>query len=756
MKKINLVIALVLLANISLFANSNISAYSRSVYEQYITSRMENKPVKGILKKVGKTTMVEAFIEVSNPEVSETLKNNGVSISGVFGDILTVVMPIENLEQIAKLEGVEWIEFAKKADLKNDKARGFYYTNQESVHKGIGMDKAYRGAGVIYGSLDTGVDFNHIAFKNQSTGKSRILYAYLPDDYSGSKATGNVFDINGNMTKGGTFPGSEYTNDKIGTLTTDSSGESHGTHTFGIGAGGYMGNPYYGMAPAADIIACGSSSLTDVQIVNSVSYIFGKAEELGQPAVVNLSLGVNVGPHDGSSFVPRILDKLAGEGKIVVLAAGNEGDVDMHVYGDLKTPQTEMKTFIGYNDYGTLNFKNLSSIYGTNDFDIWSRNDKTFSVKVIVYDVQTNTVKFESKPFTPSKDDTSVTLNSSFGNNDVSKFFNGHIQLSGSYNGEKYNVYGCVDLEMKSYSYRLGIVVTSTEGAQVDMWTDCYGIELDNDGVEGFLAGKPDMSINDWATGDNTISVGAYVSRTTWKSVDGNEYDFPNSNITKDDVVYFSSYGVDPRGISRPDIVAPGFFLISSINSYDSNYRPGGHSRNELALDDKINGKYYKWGLMYGTSMAAPCAAGIIATWLEANPNLTAQDIKKVFSASALKDSYVTGGVPEKWGYGKINAYGGLQEVIKNASVDYIEDKVKPLIVYPNPNNGQFELTLPASDNTVTVNVYGMNGMLAATHTYTNDGNVINVDMSDQLSAGVYLLQIVTDFKAYSSRLVIE
>lgn len=757
MKKITLLVAIVLLANISVFSKGRISAYSMSVYEQYMNSGSDNIPVKSILKKQGKTTVSEAFVQISSPETVESLKNAGVSVSGVFGDVVTVTLPVENLEKIADMDGVEWIELAKKVDTKNDIARSFFYTNHESVQKGVGLDRPYKGAGVIYGSLDMGVDFNHIAFKNQATGESRILYAYLPTNYTGQSPVGNVYDLNGNMTKNGKFPGSEFTKEQIATLTTDTRGESHGTHTFGIGAGGYMGNPYYGMAPSADIIACATSDLTDVTVVNSVSYILGKAKELNKPVVVNLSLGINVGPHDGTSFVPKILDCLAGEGKVIVLASGNEGDLNMHIYGNLKTPGTEMKTFIGFNEgRSALDYQDLSSGYGTNDFDIWSRDDKNFSVKIVVFDTQSNSVIYEFQPFAPSKEGNSFSVNTKNGNSEACKFINGRLQLYGSYNGRKYNVYGGVDLKLKNPSYRLGIVTTSNEGAEVDMWTDCYGIEFGNDGVEGYLKGSADMSINDWATGQNTISVGAYVSRKSWKSVDGREREFSNSNIIQDDVVYFSSYGVDANGISRPDIVAPGFFLISSINSFDSSYNKGSYSYTDLAIDEIIGGNRYKWGLMYGTSMAAPCVAGIIATWLEANPNLTAHDIKKAFSASAMKDNYVTGGVSEKWGYGKINAYGGLQEVLKNASVDYFEDKVKPLIVFPNPNNGQFELTLPSSDNTITVNVYNLNGILVATQTYTNDGNVLNVDFSNCLTSGIYLLQILTDLNAYSSRLVVE
>lgn len=57
----------------------------------------------------------------------------------------------------------------------------------------------------------------------------------------------------------------------------------------------------------------------------SPNYIFQRAAELGKPAVINLSLGTDYGPHDGSTLEERGIDDLAGPGRVVVVAAGNPG-----------------------------------------------------------------------------------------------------------------------------------------------------------------------------------------------------------------------------------------------------------------------------------------------------------------------------------------------------------------------------------------------------------------------------------------------
>jgi minor extracellular serine protease Vpr len=48
-----------------------------------------------------------------------------------------------------------------------------------------GLPNAYDGSGVLLGVIDTGIDFQHIAFKDAS-GNSRIKRAYV---YDGTNAT---------------------------------------------------------------------------------------------------------------------------------------------------------------------------------------------------------------------------------------------------------------------------------------------------------------------------------------------------------------------------------------------------------------------------------------------------------------------------------------------------------------------------------------------------------------------------------------
>lgn len=119
-------------------------------------------------------------------------------------------------------------------------------TSVNYVAEGLqhGLPANYDGKGVVFGIIDSGIDFNHAAFLD-SLGNTRIKCVYMPADTSGTKVT-----IDGTA-----LPGSEFDSTRIASLTTDLASSAHGSHTAFIGAGSHCGQ-YSGMAPGADIVMC--------------------------------------------------------------------------------------------------------------------------------------------------------------------------------------------------------------------------------------------------------------------------------------------------------------------------------------------------------------------------------------------------------------------------------------------------------------------------------------------------------------------
>ena len=84
------------------------------------------------------------------------------------------------------------------------------------------------------------------------------------------------------------------------------------------------------MAPAAELVVARvlreDGGIYDADVLKAVRFVFDRADELGMPAVVNLSLGNDFGGHDGSSAIERGLASMVGsehQGRAIVVAAGN-------------------------------------------------------------------------------------------------------------------------------------------------------------------------------------------------------------------------------------------------------------------------------------------------------------------------------------------------------------------------------------------------------------------------------------------------
>ena len=197
--------------------------------------------------------------------------------------------------------------------------------------------------------------------------------------------------------------------------------------------------------------------------------------------------------------------------------------------------------------------------------------------------------------------------------------------------------------------YAIGITITATSGT-VHIWADDYYSQLTGNGLSGWTDGDSKYTVGEiGGTGKNVISVGAYATRT-------GSYAREEGMIAE-----FSSLGPTADGRVKPDITAPGNQIISSYSSaqfYDSG----------ICDNTTVNGKKYYYGYMSGTSMATPFITGVLATWLQANPTLSPNDVRNIFKKTARQDNY-TGTISENgdntWGFGKIDAWNGIKECIK-------------------------------------------------------------------------------------------
>ncbi|MDO8945057.1 MAG: S8 family serine peptidase, partial [Desulfobacterales bacterium] len=249
---------------------------------------------------------------------------------------------------MAELENVRRLESTREMHSELDLS--LPETRADIVHTG---PPGRRGEGVIVGIIDSGIDFTHPSFR-KSDGTSRILLLWDQ----------GLTPQGGEISPSGAGFGVEYsradinaalmTVDPFATVRHRDIAPMHGTHVAGIAVGdgsiageGKPAFSFVGLAPEADIIVVANRSGsvegigTSSNTLDAVNYIFDRAGAMQKPAVINMSLGDNLGPHDGSSLLERGIDNLlGGAGRAFVKSAGNAGADNIHASGAVATGES--------------------------------------------------------------------------------------------------------------------------------------------------------------------------------------------------------------------------------------------------------------------------------------------------------------------------------------------------------------------------------------------------------------------------------
>lgn len=684
--------------------SSKLSPYSRGFIDTRNSTKNEMQWSKlrsnfG-LKTHSDVSYVSAYIYLNaNTRDVSFLETYGVIVDNAFDSILTVKIPINQVEAVAESDFVAYIEIGTPVTKKMAFARVSGHVDK--VQAGTELSHPFLGTGVIVGVVDYGFQYNHINFYD------------VDDDYKTLRVKRVWNQTNGRKyTTKATIEAAQYDD------PSDNSG--HATHVTGIAAGSYSENTYYGVAKDADIVMV-SYGNSNVDVSNGIKYIYDYATEVNKPAVVNMSLGVHLGPHDGTSTFDITCDNMQGAGRLLVGSAGNEGNMDLYRENVCAKNQT------------VTNYLSFQSYYDqTATVDIWGDNNQKYAVQLVISN-SAGTIQYTS----PSYNATLTANYSLTASNYGSSYGSGDIYIYTELGRNSTNAKGNVLVYLSDFSlnsgYKLGIKYTATTAGTIRAWGSEYELYWEN-GTTASTVGEIG------GTGKKIISVGAYTSFAR----------YVGSQVNR--IANFSSKGPTADGRTKPDIAAPGDAIISSIpNTNNAINNASGKISKTIGSDT------YYWAYMSGTSMASPFVTGVLATWLEANPNLTPEKVREILSTSSSTDIY-TGICPNNtWGYGKIDAYEGLLKVIETTPIQNLETMPDAILVYPNPNNGSFNLLFTEADNNLQVTIYTSSGQhFFSTRigtVYTQENRTINLN---QAANGFYIVKVKGDHINETFRLVVR
>jgi subtilisin family serine protease/CheY-like chemotaxis protein len=508
--------------------------------------------------------------------------------------LVTGRIQLDRVEAIHQESFVRSLQVAERLRPFQEKAleRGFAQAGFESP---LQADRT--GRGVVIGIIDCGCDFAHPRFR-WADGSTRLLALW---DQTGVEEGPCAF---GALYKADRINAALQVKAPYDYLKYHPGVEAHGTHVMDIAAGCKDGAWKSGIAPetnlvfvelsTADVPWEGEQTLDrsfgdSVHFVEALEFIFRTADD--RPCVINVSLGFDTGPHDGTTLVEQAIDALvnAAPNRAVVIAAGNSCDQGLHAQG--KVPHE------GYFD---LRWKVKEDHARHKKVEVWYSGRDIFIAEL----------------FCPSGQCLcQVPLggnNADVGGSEFPRFVVAHRHGDPN-NGD--NVIGIfLGPGAEGGEWRLRLSSRQVIDGSFHAWIESNGNqEVNKNQTVSFLDPNPEYTLNSIACGHESFTVGSYDDHKGGCLCS----DFSGSGPTRDNRL-------------KPDLCAPGEQITAACSCSSEPVR------------------------MTGTSMSTPVVTGFIALLLaEANTRgrtLTAPEIREILHSAVRKDSDKAWGNRDGWG----------------------------------------------------------------------------------------------------------
>lgn len=499
------------------------------------------------------------------------------------------------------------------------------------------------GKGVVVGLVDTGVDPFHPDFQNPD-GTTRIkwlidftrppagLQPALESEYGCTDSAACAI-------YSGTDIDALVANAIVGDEPRDMLG--HGSHVASLAAGnGRASDPtaFAGVAPEASLIVArlsGGELIFDDLVARGARFVFERASALNQPAVLNLSLGSDLGAHDGSSALERALSAFVGPdqpGRAIVVAAGNSAGLSatpippfpapFGIHTEVHVPRespTWVPLLTPYQDAPLTNagIKVWISTRAGDELEVGFERGGKLLGKLTPpggYASQTS-------------DGVRVLI----------------LNGVGTVLGDRVSSQAC--LVMVEGEWPAGETFGLRFGGHgsASLWVAGEG-DLDPSFSLGplFPRATKQGTIAIPASAPGLIAVGALMNRTDWTDWQGATVSHPENGALDspaDSIAYFSAAGPSASGVLKPDLVAPGMNLVGAMAATadprnDLNFSMfSGRGYCAAERECRVVDDFH--AVTSGTSMAAPIVAGAIALLFERDPSLTQGQVRALLQAGA-------------------------------------------------------------------------------------------------------------------------